>query len=350
VTVFGWDASHYDGPLVLADMVKAHDEGIEFFTHKLGEGLGGEDPTQGTALAAARDAGITVIGGYWFCHNDDDPLAEARACVATADRDEPWWRTFPCWFWQPDCETEAGHGKPTRGWIETFADELDRLTGRPSVVYASRGQYGQVLTGLGHMLWNASYPSSAQKPFKELYPGDHYAGWNPYSGQTPVLCQYASSATIAGHTTCDANAFRGTVDDLYQLLGGAVTGTPVTTDDIISETDQVNAVWRTEAMANMRDVFGGGSQKGQPVPFTGQLKSIASSISSLGSTVGSLGSTVVSGFSTVMSALSVLGSKIDKIPTTAVEAAPLSDADVLRIADAVVDRLSARTAPVVTIP
>lgn len=237
MTVFGWDASHYDGSLTLADLQRARAEGIDFFTHKLGEGLGGADPTQGTALAAARDAGVPVLGGYWFCHNDDDPTAEAQACVLTANQHESWWRSFPCWFWQPDCEEETGHGKPTVGWVRTFADELVRLTGRPAVVYGSHGQYGENLTGLDHPLWNASYPSSRQAPFRDLYPGDSYAGWVPYSGQIPLLCQYASSATIAGKTTCDANAFRGTVDQLLSILGGTVTG-PATTPAQL-----VEAVW-----------------------------------------------------------------------------------------------------------
>src|SRR5262249_55808726 len=55
---------------------------------------------------------------------------------------------------------------------------------------------------------------------RDLYPGDSYAGWGSYSGQTPAIVQYTSSATIAGRTTCDANAFRGTIDQLLTLIGG----------------------------------------------------------------------------------------------------------------------------------
>jgi len=238
MTTYGWDASHYDGVLTLVDLQRAHSEGIEFFTHKLGEGLGGEDTTQGTALAAARDAGIKIIGGYWFCHGEDDPVAEATKFVAMADKDEPWWRTFEGWFWQTDAETETGHTKPSKSWIQKFSDELDRLTKRVIVTYASHGQYGDSLTGLTYPLWNANYPSSAQKPFKELYPGDSYPGWSEYSGQVPVFCQYASSATIAGKTTCDANAFRGTFADLEKFIIGSSGGgdipvsTPTTTDNV----------------------------------------------------------------------------------------------------------------------
>src|SRR5262249_27971909 len=91
---------------------------------------------------------------------------------------------------------------------------------RRVVVYASHGQYGDRLRGLGHPLWNANYPTSRQAGFKDLYPGDSYPGWTAYSGQTPPLCQYTSSATTPGRTTCDANAFRGTITQLLTLIGG----------------------------------------------------------------------------------------------------------------------------------
>lgn len=219
MTLYGWDSSHYDGNLTLAVLRRAKAEGISLFAHKIGEGLGAPDVTSATALAAARDAGIPVIGAYWFCHNADDPVAEADRMVARADADESWWREFPGWFWMADCETEGAEGKPARAWIQRFADRLVATTGRVVLVYASRGQYGDTLAGLTHPLWNAAYPSDRQAGFVDLYPGDSKSGWTAYSGQTPALWQYSSSATIAGRTTCDANAFRGTLDDLLALIG-----------------------------------------------------------------------------------------------------------------------------------
>lgn len=215
---YGWDASHYDGKLTKAIMVKAKGEGIQFFTHKLGEGLGNIDAEQATALAAARDAGILAIGGYWFVHANDDPTAEAKKCIATADAHEAWWRDFDGWFWQTDAEISST-GLPSAAHVKKFSDELASRSGRTVIVYASHGMYGNKLTGLGHPLWNANYPSSRQAGFKSLYPGNGYSGWNTYSGQTPVMCQYTSSATIAGLTTCDANAFRGSIDDLLDRIG-----------------------------------------------------------------------------------------------------------------------------------
>lgn len=233
MTTYGWDASHFDGALSAVDLQRAKAQGIELFTHKLGEGANhdDDDSTAAAALAHARAAGISVLGGYWFCHGDSPAVAQADLFVAVADAMVPWWREHPHWIWQPDCETESGHGKPSPSWIKQFSDRLSEQTGRRVVVYASHGMYGDTLTGLGHPLWNANYPTSKAGPFDAMYPGDSYSGWTKYSGQVPVLAQYSSTATIAGKTTCDANAFRGTLQQLLDFFSG---GSDMTTaDDIL---------------------------------------------------------------------------------------------------------------------
>jgi lysozyme len=217
-TIFGWDASHYDGDLTKAILVKAKAEGIEFFSHKIGEGLSNTDTTAKAALEAARDAGIKVIGGYYFIHSGD-MVAQAVRCIALADRYVPWWREFNGWFWQTDAETDTGGHLPSPSEVKLFSDTLATRSRKRVIVYASHGMYGSRLAGLGHPLWNANYPSSRKAGFKDLYPGNSYSGWTAYSGQTPAICQYTSSATIAGLTTCDANAYRGTLDELLALVG-----------------------------------------------------------------------------------------------------------------------------------
>lgn len=235
--IYGWDASHYDGTLTPAILARAKAEGIAFFTHKLGQGLSNIDDTAPTALAAARDAGIQVIGGYYFIDHGTDMVAQARRCLALANLHEPWWHTFPGWFWQTDAETSPS-GMPTFAEIKAFSDALDELSGRRVIVYASAGQYGNRLAGLGHLLWNAHYGANTTGSFRALYPGDHSSGWNAYSGQAPALLQYGSGATIAGRTTCDANAFRGTTDQLLALIGAKPhTPTGGTTDMPLTQAD-----------------------------------------------------------------------------------------------------------------
>jgi GH25 family lysozyme M1 (1,4-beta-N-acetylmuramidase) len=227
MTIFGWDASHYDGSLNKTILARAKSEGIAFFTHKIGEGLSNTDTTAQSALNAARDVGIRVIGGYYFIHSGD-MVAQAARCISLADRYVPWWRTFGGWFWQTDAETDTSGQLPSPSEVKLFSDTLASRTGKRVVVYASHGQYGDRLRGLGHPLWNANYPSDRKAGFKSLYPGDSYSGWSPYSGQTPIIAQYTSSATIAGLTTCDANAYRGTIDQLLAAIGGHPTGDDVT--------------------------------------------------------------------------------------------------------------------------
>jgi GH25 family lysozyme M1 (1,4-beta-N-acetylmuramidase) len=246
MTIFGWDASHYDGSLNKTILARAKAEGIVFFTHKIGEGLSNTDTTAQAALNAARDVGMQVVGGYYFIHSGD-MVAQATRCIALADRYVPWWRTFGGWFWQTDAETDTGGHLPSPSEVKQFSDTLANRTRKTVIVYASHGQYGNRLLGLGHPLWNANYPSDRKGGFKALYPGDHYAGWDPYSGQTPVIAQYTSSATIAGLTTCDANAYRGTLDQLLALIGGHSTG-----DDNVTPAEFAHILQDPAVAAQMR--------------------------------------------------------------------------------------------------
>jgi GH25 family lysozyme M1 (1,4-beta-N-acetylmuramidase) len=237
---YGWDASHFDGTLTKAILSRAKSQGIAFFTHKLGEGLSNVDPTAATALAAARSAGIRVLGGYWFLHGNDDAVASAKKCIAVADAHEPWWRDFPGWFWQTDAETSST-GLPSPAYVKKFSDTLANESGKLVIVYASRGMYGDRLSGIGHRLWNANYGSNPHGAFKSIYPGNGSAGWHAYSGHTPTLLQYGSNATIAGLTTCDANAFRGTIDELAAIIEG--DDMPLSESDIAKI---VAAVWNRD--------------------------------------------------------------------------------------------------------
>jgi Glycosyl hydrolases family 25 len=219
MTLFLWDQSHFDGVITRDIMVRAKVEGIVGVTHKIGEGTGGDDLQDGTALAAARGAGIEFIGGYHVVRSG--PVgSQVDELLFLADRDEPWWHDFPGWFWQADLERWSYDNVPAATGV-AFAQLLRQRTGRQVLLYASRGQYGDSLTGWDGPLWNANYPSSRLAPFKDLYPGDNGPGWVRYSGQMPLFWQYASSATIAGLSTCDANAYRGTVDQLRNLINRA---------------------------------------------------------------------------------------------------------------------------------
>jgi hypothetical protein len=236
--VWGWDTSHYDGVLSVAVMRQAKAEGIEFVTGKIGEGGSYDDPLDTINLTAARDAGMPLVGGYYVPRSSPSIAAQVANCIALADKSEPWWRTFAGWFWQVDLERWPTDSVPASVGIE-FGLALGKATGKPVVMYASRGQYGNGLAGWPGHLWNAHYPSSREAPFKALYPGDDFIGWTAYSGKVPLILQYASTATIAGRTTCDANAFRGTLAELTKAIMG---GTDMTTLDA----GDAKVVWYTK--------------------------------------------------------------------------------------------------------
>jgi GH25 family lysozyme M1 (1,4-beta-N-acetylmuramidase) len=231
VTRYLWDTSHYDrtssgGPLTLDIMTRAKAEGIDGVTAKIGEGTWYDDPADATILAAARAAGIEFLGGYHVVRSGAAVADQVDYLIRLADRDEPWWRDHPGWFWQVDLERWEYDAVPAATGI-AFARELRRRTGRVVILYASRGQYGDQLTTWDGPLWNASYGTNPSGPFKDVYPGDSSTRWAPYSGKTPVLLQYGSRTTIAGVPTCDANAFRGTLAELRNLItggAGAITG------------------------------------------------------------------------------------------------------------------------------
>ena len=248
MTQFMWDASHYDEPLSPATLRQARDQGIVVFTHKISEGAGGSDPSAGPALIAARSAGIPLLGGYHVVRSG--PVGpQVDALIGLADHAAPWWRLFPGWFWQADVELWS-YDKVAAATGIAFAHELRQRTGRVVAMYASRGQYGDQLRDWDGPLWNAHYVGGAGE-FHALYPGDQWrpftgetsrGGWAAYSGREPDFLQYSSSATIAGKTTCDISAYRGTLAELTALLTG---GSPMPLRD---DPDFLALIKRVEAL------------------------------------------------------------------------------------------------------
>lgn len=223
MTIFGWDTSHFDGNITDAIARKAADEGIEFATAKLGEGGNYRDPLCGSNLGAFRNAGLKVLGAYYVPRTPGISVKDqVDHCIKLANSDIPWWDDFPGWFWQVDLET-WGYDNVAASVGITFGEMLADKTDRTAIMYASKGEYGnKLLPWKPEPLWNANYGSNPTGQFKAVYPGDASVGWREYSGQVPSILQYGSKTIIAGQTTCDANAYRGTINDLLTLIGANV--------------------------------------------------------------------------------------------------------------------------------
>lgn len=241
MTIYGWDMSHFDAPGIGSALV----DGIEFVTHKAGGDR--NDAELGAWWQEVRGLGPAVLlGAYWVLY-PGNPRGRADAFIARLDDQCPGWRLRP-FILQVDCERWNGDPGtvPDRAEIKAFCDRLVELCPRlRPIVYAPKWVYGDKLTGLGYPLWASSYVDGAGG-FKRLYPGDGSSRWGAYSGQTPAILQYTSSATIGGQSTCDANAYRGTLAELTALVA------PGWEDDMPS----VEEIWNQDGIVTNPDQRG----------------------------------------------------------------------------------------------
>lgn len=89
-------------------------------------------------------------------------------------------------------------------------------------------------------VWVANYPDSRRVPFKELWnriPKDKFD--YPLGNQKPKLWQYSGNAAVPGWGSgVDANAFRGTKDELHRLFYGG-TKTNDFTEEEMKQIDNI---------------------------------------------------------------------------------------------------------------
>lgn len=255
MTIFGWDMSHHDGP----DSRRAVAEGFSFFTHKAGgDSNDAEVAAWWGLMKPYRDR--VLLGAYWVLY-PGNPRYRADLFLSRLDATCPGWRDGP-FMLQVDCEKWNGDAgtMPPRADIEAFCDRLaDRMPKLRPIVYAPEWAYGGSLKGLSYPLWASSYVSGSGAA-SALYPGDNSSRWDAYSGQTPAILQFTSSATIAGQTTCDANAYRGSLTQLTALVApGWEQDMPVTNDDAIKMWNTDHSIpmpsWRPDKATNP-DIMG----------------------------------------------------------------------------------------------
>jgi GH25 family lysozyme M1 (1,4-beta-N-acetylmuramidase) len=217
VTLFIWDASDFDwgrGPM---DLNAAKADGITGFSHKATEGTSVKHVHTGEALSRALNAGMEFIGAYHVVRTGNTS-AQVDYFLSYLDQVAPWWRAFPGFFLQVDLELWP-YDQVSASTGMTFASQLVAAQPKRVITYASRGQYGNSLTGIVTPLWNAAYGNDPAVHYPDAYPGDGSSNWAPYSGWTPVFWQYGSQLRIGSQPTCDCSAFRGSLDDLRALIG-----------------------------------------------------------------------------------------------------------------------------------
>lgn len=215
MTIYGWDASHYDQ---VPDGARVVAEGITFMTHKAG-GDANDAELAAWWKELKPQRGKLLLGAYWVLRRPVNAGTAADAFLARLDSQCPGWRDGP-FILQLDCEpwNDGVTPAPTKSQILDCADRLAaKMPKLKPIVYAPKWAYQDTLRGLGYPLWASAYVGGVGAA-SVLYPGDSSSRWDAYSGQTPAILQFSSSATIAGQTTCDANAYRGTLAQLTALL------------------------------------------------------------------------------------------------------------------------------------
>jgi hypothetical protein len=212
MTIYGSDVSHYDA----VDTRAMFAQGIVFQTHKAGgDALDAELGNWWSLVKSYRSQ--VLLGAYWVLY-PGNPYDRADAFIARLDSQCPGWRDGP-FILQADCERWNGDQStvPSVAEINAFCDRLtDRMPKLRPIGYLPDWVYGDI-SKFRYPLWSSKYVIGTGG-FKSLYPGDGSSKWASYGGKAPDVLQYSSSATIGGQTTCDANAYRGTLVDLTRLL------------------------------------------------------------------------------------------------------------------------------------
>lgn len=190
-------------PGFVAEVVK---EGFSWIEAKVSEGSTFADPTWTSIYKACIDNGILVVGYHYI--DTSDPTKQAQNCKAALNG-----ANVPIML---DWETNGGDFSMYEAvWHAFISAGLSvRLEYIPHWYWQNEGSPDlSMVTGLVSSSWvnGTGYASS-------LYPGDSWAGWNGYGNATPAILQFTSKAQVAG-MILDADAFRGSLDDLKSLLG-----------------------------------------------------------------------------------------------------------------------------------
>jgi GH25 family lysozyme M1 (1,4-beta-N-acetylmuramidase) len=239
--LFGVDVASYQGS---PDWKKVYGAGIRFAFSKVTEGTGYTNPTWTHNRAGMLALGDGFLpGAYHFLRSDADPAAQARhfhrqagdlAGFAVALDVEP-----------------SGSSRPTAAQARAWVAEYKRLSGgHPVIGYYPRWyweQTGRPDLSFFDTIWQSRYVNGTGSP-QALYAKVPQSWWEPHGGEPISILQFTSSATVPGIAgRCDANAYRGTLDQLRQIALG--DDMPLTDADVKRIADAVfNAVWRRDAI------------------------------------------------------------------------------------------------------
>lgn len=206
MVTFGLDISHHQD--LGLDLAQCRREGIEFVFIKSSEGGTFVDSEFRANLHEARDAGM-LVAAYHYLRSNASAAAQVANVQAVVPRDVPV---------IPDVEANSGGV----GLVREFVDLLRAVGYHVPFTYLPRWYWTQLgqpsLAGLPP-LWSSRYPDNVVGSIADEFADVPVRYWAGYGGLDVAVLQFTSSVRIAGHVPLDANAYRGTRDQLAALLG-----------------------------------------------------------------------------------------------------------------------------------
>lgn len=206
MVTFGIDISHHQD--LSLDLAQCKREGIDFVFLKSSEGSNFLDDKFVANLAEALRAGLLPAAYHYVRSN-----ASAAAQVANVARIVP--KSVPV---IPDVEANSGGVALTR----EFVDRLRAAGYRVPLTYLPKWYWQQIGSpSLADLppLWSSRYPDNVVGLLAAEWSHVPASYWNGYGGLGVAVLQFTSSVRIAGHQPIDANAYKGTREQLSEFLG-----------------------------------------------------------------------------------------------------------------------------------
>lgn len=185
-------------------------EGFEFIICKLSQGsnkasYAGSIPW----IKQARSLGMEALGYHYLMNGNVEAQADAFVAQLKAAGVNG------------AIDAEDGSGDIIN--IRTFYNAVQRRGGKIALLYLPRWYWTKIgkpgLAGLPP-LWSSRYPDMTVGTASANYARVPADFWDGYGTLNVELLQFSSAARVAGHTV-DANAYKGSKEQLVDLFGSA---------------------------------------------------------------------------------------------------------------------------------
>lgn len=218
--ILGLDISRYE-PNVDWGLIRA--QGVQFVIIKASEGTSYKDPMFATHWANAKNAGL-IRGAYHYLRAGDDPNLQAQSFLASVKLERG---DLPPFL---DLEGTYNDGQTNEKFVScagTWLAKVAQATGRKPYVYSTGSFLNEHLSinskaptwAKNYGVWIANYLYTYVEGVSRPVEASGWPSWE--------FWQYTNHGDIQGITTdtgqkpseIDLNWYRGTLQDLYTLVG-----------------------------------------------------------------------------------------------------------------------------------